>query len=513
MAERVVNIELKATDKASAEISKVQGKLNSWYKENRAEQRLQNGVIREATPAVRALSSAFVGNDGLVRGLETAYDGFQTFDAAVSGFSKSMEGKSGALAVLASNLSAIAGPVGIATGLTIGFYTAMYQLWTATEEANRKILDLKITLGEAKLEDKLSALNTELENLKKGVPSVERFVWLFAILAALKGGPVGAAIELLNAYMKAQNELKIKETEVAIQSTNKAIQKRNEEQLKSIPAILGSANALSDEIKKLDEKRAKLVQGSSAWYDLSVQIGRARAQQEKWNSTSKAIEQGLSPITPRSATTPQKPSVVGELQPVKEIEKVEASVKDLEVSFGEVFSMAWEQQGGLTSAWISGLDAVNMSIVDGVGQAFESMFGEANSLLEIFVQNFLAQLTSQAVTSAIGGLLSFFGGGGVFSFLGGLFHQGGVVPKAHSGMYINAPSSREVPIIARGGEYIFTEDQMKGLASMGRGQSITIQMNVNAIDAKSFSTFLGKKDVQMSLMKTLGKASRTGRTR
>jgi hypothetical protein len=57
-----------------------------------------------------------------------------------------------------------------------------------------------------------------------------------------------------------------------------------------------------------------------------------------------------------------------------------------------------------------------------------------------------------------------------------LFHEGGTVPKAHEGMFINAPPTQEFPILVRGGETIRTEKQEAQLQTNG-GTVVTINFN------------------------------------
>lgn len=175
---------------------------------------------------------------------------------------------------------------------------------------------------------------------------------------------------------------------------------------------------------------------------------------------------------------------------------VRLTAKDMQTTFGEVYNAIWEINGGFQSSLLAGLDSIHYGIVDYIGGAWESMFGEANSLLEMFIKSFVEQLTSNVVKSAIGGLLSLFTGGGFLGgIFGGLFHGGGTVMKAHSGAYIDAPPSREIPILVRGGETIRTEAQEREIqrAAGARG-GITINVHVNGpvADSQSFKQILEK---------------------
>lgn len=159
---------------------------------------------------------------------------------------------------------------------------------------------------------------------------------------------------------------------------------------------------------------------------------------------------------------------------------VHLTANNMVTTFGEVYNAIWEMNGGFQSAMLAGLDSIHYGIVDYIGGAWESMFGEANSLLEMFIKSFVEQLTSNVVKSAIGGLLSLFPGGGILGgIFGGIFHDGGTVPKAHNGAYISAPPSREFPILVRGGETIRTESQEAELQRSRSGGGVTIVVNAN----------------------------------
>ena len=181
---------------------------------------------------------------------------------------------------------------------------------------------------------------------------------------------------------------------------------------------------------------------------------------------------------------------------------VRLTAKDMVTTFGEVYNAIWEANGGFQSAMLAGLDSIQYGIVDEIGGAWESMFGEANSLLEMFIKSFVEQLTSNVVKSAIGGLLSLFPGGGFLGgIFGGLFHGGGtVLQRAHSGAYIDAPPSREFPILVRGGETIRTEAQEREV-QRATSQQRAVSITVNVQNLASKQAF---KDVVQEGMRELG---------
>lgn len=92
--------------------------------------------------------------------------------------------------------------------------------------------------------------------------------------------------------------------------------------------------------------------------------------------------------------------------------------------------------------------------------AFQAIFGEANSLLEKFIQNVFESLAIRGANALIGGLFSLIPGGGfVSSFLtgAGTFHSGGIVP-----------GRGERGIKAKGGEMILTKDDQTNLMKVIR---------------------------------------------
>jgi hypothetical protein len=106
-------------------------------------------------------------------------------------------------------------------------------------------------------------------------------------------------------------------------------------------------------------------------------------------------------------------------------------------------------------------------------EAWRKIFGEANSLLEQFIitageriiNNLINRISDSLLEKAATSFLR------NIPIIGWLFHEGGTVPKAHGGAFVdpngalrglsfaNIPSSKEFPILVRGGETIRTEMQ------------------------------------------------------
>ncbi len=124
-------------------------------------------------------------------------------------------------------------------------------------------------------------------------------------------------------------------------------------------------------------------------------------------------------------------------------------------------------------------DAMTRTITSAFSKIWNDIFGEANSLLEQFLQNVLtalvevaAQKAALSITESILGLLGIFTGGA--SMAAAALHTGGVV-KAHSGML----AKDEIPIIAKRGEVIWNERQQQNLFDMVNNRTQQNQEVIN----------------------------------
>lgn len=143
-------------------------------------------------------------------------------------------------------------------------------------------------------------------------------------------------------------------------------------------------------------------------------------------------------------------------------------------------------------------------ISDGMGKAMGQMilhgknFGQTMEAIFVHMAEvFIAQITAMIAKLIIFKALS--AATGVGGFLGGLFHQGGIV-KAHNGMSI---ASDEVPILAQTGEGILSRRGMDALGGVGvlnrlnkgqrSGGSNTINIEIN------YPQFRGEEDIDLLL--------------
>jgi hypothetical protein len=133
----------------------------------------------------------------------------------------------------------------------------------------------------------------------------------------------------------------------------------------------------------------------------------------------------------------------------------------------------------------SGFSALSRTVGDEMYFAFERSFKGANSLFEIFMANVAASIAELAAKEAAKTIVKSVanlivpGSGDLINAVFGSFHNGGTVPKAHNGAYVNAPSGKEFPIMVRGGETIRTEGQERDLNNGRAGKSISVTVNVN----------------------------------
>lgn len=125
----------------------------------------------------------------------------------------------------------------------------------------------------------------------------------------------------------------------------------------------------------------------------------------------------------------------------------------------------------------SGIGLLNDGITS-LGVRADSTVSKAISLVQYALQasEILKQMESGDVGKT-GGSLGIFG---LFLKAVALFHRGGQVPIAHSGLVLPGPPSRNIPIIARGGETIRTEAQEAALQKSTNRNSVTLNVHFNS---------------------------------
>lgn len=281
---------------------------------------------------------------------------------------------------------------------------------------------------------------------------------------------------------------------------------------KTQTSIMLESMGMAERLAKLqvDNQRLQIQKEMATQEQSAYEASKAYLEASKAYTQGQLKEYGINIFTgAQSRNIPQQ------LKPISGPTPIGLRTEDMQTSFGDVFKMGFEggedRLDGFTQA---SLDAFSV-IGDAGVQMWEDMFGGANSLLEQFIARFMGSLTDQVFNAGIGALLSLLPGGGLLNFFTGKYHDGGIV-KAHAGMYLNAPASQEIPIIARGGEMVLTEQQQGRLFSMANGQGgssapVNVSLTINAMDAQSVRNTFNKKEIQRELMKAIGEATRSGR--
>lgn len=307
---------------------------------------------------------------------------------------------------------------------------------------------------------------------------------------------------------------------------------------KALPPVAGSLDAMQANLRKLEAEFKKVPAHSEKWNKLVVDIRKAQEELEKVQAAAALVGRDTSVIKIAVEATVSKLKLDENLRlptnlPTVEIpavitidEQLEDAARVAPLLHNQMRRMA-DQQALIAKygqEWYNKLieaerqfevlSAASMALTDTLranfSQAWDDIFGEANSLLEQFGRRFLqilmddvlARFERSLLDRIAGGASGGGGGGGLgigalagaihpaLALLGFLFHKGGTVPKAHSGAYVdpngalkglslsNIPSNKEFPIIVRGGETIRTEMQERHLQQMiQQAQSIINSAN------------------------------------
>lgn len=170
---------------------------------------------------------------------------------------------------------------------------------------------------------------------------------------------------------------------------------------------------------------------------------------------------------------------------LNEMKMPKLNISDIAVNLNVALTQAEKTAVRLIATLGSGFSAVSYQVGNEMYDAFERSFKGANSLFEIFMANVAASIAELAAKEAAKTIVKSVanlivpGSGDLINAVFGSFHNGGTVPKAHNGAYINAPASREFPIIVRGGETVRTEGQERDLQNGRAGRSVSVTVNVN----------------------------------
>lgn len=151
-----------------------------------------------------------------------------------------------------------------------------------------------------------------------------------------------------------------------------------------------------------------------------------------------------------------------------------------------------------------------------LGQGLNSLGVRADSLVSKIILAIQYAIELAKLINAIGSDKGSESGSGLGDFLNLLgtlfglikifgFHQGGVVPKAHHGLFIDAPPTKEFPILVRGGETIRTERQEAELQQRLNAGSVFIDLKwtVNAFDAQSVERYLRRPQIRSAFLEMI----------
>lgn len=130
-----------------------------------------------------------------------------------------------------------------------------------------------------------------------------------------------------------------------------------------------------------------------------------------------------------------------------------------------------------------------MNIIDGTTSVQEAFSNMANAVINDLIRIAIQQLVVRQIIGGIGGL---FGGGSTGDWMG----EAGAAQKMHDGGMVGGASyvsggvaGDEVPIIAKRGEVILNEDQLKNVFGGGGGKSQRIDI-INVSDPGMIDEYL-----------------------
>jgi phage-related protein len=166
----------------------------------------------------------------------------------------------------------------------------------------------------------------------------------------------------------------------------------------------------------------------------------------------------------------------------------------------------------IIDAVIEALPEIIEAIIEAIPDIIEEIIKSIPKIAEAFIKALIKQLSSfgglfsgggGGLFGSIGSLFS-GGGGGLFGGLGGglfgglggglgkaigsLFHQGGLVPEAHRGLFVGKLRQDERPVIAQTGEEILSRNDPRNVRNLGRGNDVHLHIHgiVTTNDVRSW---------------------------
>ncbi len=344
----------------ATEVKSINSKMpstNQQFKDFYREQRVGDRTMRETTQAVSAFTSILGGSDsGLGKAVGGAFQQFQSAEFAVHGLGIAAQTASPRIAGIGATLMANAGPIAAAVA---GIGLVAMAMKRASEYADRfnealmKNREALLDMGRISKEEEITRLTREInKESQKGVsPS-----WL-----TLHGGSAMIAADVIAQVLEREANINVLMAERA--RLEKEIASDREKEAKS-----------AEDIAKSEEANAQA----------SREIARMFSGGAAGMTASGMPEQGGMKIgAVGGAKTPKQLSADFQA----EMSKISA----LETSF--------------EASTLSGMQAVGQSIRNDIGGAFEGVFGEANSLLEIFLSRALGGLGNFLLSAGLNYIL------------------------------------------------------------------------------------------------------------
>lgn len=434
--------------------------LKNFYKE----QRLQDRTMREAT---NALTGFTVGMSGLLMSGGNASNQMKEFNKAILSGVTAMQGAEfasaslgiagrnlgGTMGKIATFLSGNAGVIGAVIGATVALWQ-MVPAFGAVDEAAKKAAESGLSEFEKRFRKMAESKNV----------SAEQVLTVFANIQEV----------IQNSKNKIESfyEVVTKSTpqgEMSVRQLKKGFAEQKEELEATIATYQGYAKIIGNVTKELNAQKEL----NKIFKDIGITTEGVVVTVKKMGDT-------FGNMLP----------TVKELK--KEIAKIKAPTTDVVEYKNEwiyTFNEADRARILFYQAVSRGTSALALQVGDWMYAAFDRSFKGANSMLEIFLANVLSAMAEiaakQLAAKAVAGLLSLIPGIGLAGslgaeLLGGLFHQGGTVQKAHNGNYTAQPASREFPIMVRGGETVRTEGQERDLQNRKSSGGSVIHINFNS---------------------------------
>lgn len=522
--------------------------LANTIRAERGEHRLRTFAIRESAGAIGGLSEVMVGPSGLTKAIQTGASSMFEFDFALKAVGDQIEAKGGKFASLGSSLASMAMPISIGIGAFLLLKKGFDDFTNSVKETDDRIKVLNDKLGLTTPAEKQAEAIKKLGDAMKEASEKAGFFTFISVFAS----NLTSAKSISEAFTKTITDLQlagIKKVEEATKNlklvTHEGYTKELEDADKLIKAkenllqanvandiyngkLSGISNAQTEldllnkklsnlQWQQIEMERAAHTEAQSVEFDAQILETRTKIAQQ-----TELIKKGQEAIQMLSAKglgfdkVDMTINAPNSLKPIKvpmtltgwkeDFRQVEEEQKAAAEMWKEKNIIAWT---GIQAAVTQG----STQIADMFNNMWAGIFDNAHSDLDKFVLGVLDaidQIAAKLATKAIiSGLASLIPGVGsfseIFNFLGKM-HGGGEIAYAHSGLNLGQD---ERLIVAQTGERVLSRQQNKEYSQ--NGQNVTHNYYISAIDAHSFSSFLGKRENMGVLSDALKSAQRNGK--